>query len=770
MGSKDLIDMVVYGVLAAVPYLDLDILGVIAGIPLIGNLISWIPYIEPINLSNLDSTDFVILLILVIVPYVDLEVFKLAKKLGISGFESFDLTSEVRERAQGSYVDENGEIVMADGGVRNAGNHRGSSSRPSSFIMKLLMIGGPIAIVMFLVSSGYFDLGVDQLAFQVGGLNTPEIGATVAQGMKTLECVGNAACVRQWQFNNTQRPGSTEEGKEFNLQIKNFDVNDGFPLDVADRRADDRVPVDFTVNNPRHGLKGIEAHNVAYRIAVYDSTGSLLDDPECQTGWQPLGGEYANNDFGQNGTILPGGFATPLGTHSDLTIRECGMLQPALGVNRQVRLQLAYDYSSQSTLQVQAMSRDNMLSLEERPSFKESETADTPVKTYVNVESPITYRDNEDTGAESSVFGLRVGFETGQRDIKYRVHTEGFQLYDSGETIDVDNTESIDSGAVSCEDMRLEGTDQYDFSSEMTDYLNSRQSNSWFESNSGPSPARCSMVLEDPGSISPTGETLTFRIDANYTVLLEEVVEGFKVQNSKCSQYNCPMLVPQSHEEVQKGNLISSCESRSRVDANDGCTARNGDQWPDTAEDYALKEEVDSEIEEGETAVRWQNVLSAVNDEMPSAASTFEYQSEEIDSDTVVGVSLSSFTDVNTGVVGLRTSNGDLDFREVNYQICASEGDLKNSYPEQSGYGDNLIFSSIYKADCGNVLEGYLDSNTCQKGWRETLGDIADLDGAAFDSFSASCQQALREYRECDQGITGVRPQSNELTCISSGN
>jgi len=763
--------MIVYGALATVPYLDLDILGVIAGLPVIGHLIAWIPYIKPIHLSDLgDSTDFIILLVLVIVPYVDLEVFKLLEKFGIQGFESFDLTSEVRERAQGSYVNENGEIVTTDGGVQRRGNGGGSSSS-GSMIKKLLMIGGPIVIVMFLLGSGYGDLVANQVGFQVAGIDVPNIGATVAQGVKTLECVGNVACVRQWQFNNTQRPGSEEVGQEYNLKIENFDVNDGFPLDVANRQSDDRVPIDFSVYNPRHGLKGIEAQNVAYRVGVYDSKGSLLDNPGCQTGWLPLGGEYADNNFGQNGTILPGGFATPLGTHSELTLRECGILQPALGVNRRVKLQLAYDYSSQSTLQVQAMSRDNMLSLEQRPSFKKSQTADTPVKTYVNVESPITYRNDEATGeAESSIFGLRVGFETGQRDIKYRVHTEGFKLYDSGETIDVDSAGGFDSDAISCEDLNHQQNNRYTFSTEMTDYLDNRQEGAWFESNSGPSPARCSMVLENPGSISPTGETLTFRIDANYTVLLEEVATGFKVQNSQCTRYECPMLVPQSHEEVSTGNLISQCESSIRLDANKGCSARYGEDWPDTVQDYALKDDVDSKIEEGETAVIWENVLSAVSKEMPSGRSQFTYTTDGIDSDTVIGVELSSLTDVDTGVVGLTRSLGDIDTKEVYYQICSSEGNLQTRYPEQAGYGDNLVFASIYLAPCESILEEYLDSAGCQRSLTEFAADIASLDTANWEDVSNSCKSALREYRECSDGITAYRPDSHQLACISSGN
>lgn len=707
--------MVVYAVLGAIPYLDLDILGVIAGIPIIGHLISWIPYIEPIHLTEIaDSTEWVILIILVVVPYVDLEIFKLLEKFGIQGFESFDITSEARGD-QGSYVNEDGEIVMADGGKRRGGNSGGSSSGSGSFIKKILMIGGPILIAMLLLGgSGYLSLASSEVGYQAAGLDMPAIGATVAQGVKTAECFGDAACVRQWQFNNTQRPGSEEVGQEYKLNIDNFDVNDGFPLDVANRKKGDRVPIDFSVYNPRHGLKGIEARNVAYRIGVYDNLGSVTGLPECQTGWKPLGGEYADNDFGENGTILPGGFATPLGTHSDLTLENCSLLQPALGIKRRIKLQIAYDYSSQSTLQVQAMSNENMRSLEERPSFKKSQTADTPVKTYVNVESPITYRVNEDGGAESSVFGVRLGFETGQRDIKYRVDTEDFQLYDSGQTVDVETSDAVDSEVISCEDLRSQGGNRYTFSEDMTEYLSSRQSGSWFESKSGPSPARCSMVLENPGSISPTGETLTFRIDANYTVMLEEIVGGFKIQNSRCERFACPMLVPESHEGVEDGGLISKCDTRKRVDANNGCGARMGEDWRNVGIDYALNSSIDSIIEQGETAYK----LNTLLEDLPGYVES-SYSKEDI----VIGLESENVQKLKNGekesfaaLSTLQTRNygQDVEYKQINKVLCSNDDSSKNEFRKtwnSKHLGDLIYFNQRIPQNCAqeNVADFVLE-------------------------------------------------------------
>ena len=601
------------------------------------------------------------------------------------------------------YEDENENLIMADGGVPGSSSTSDSSGGLVSTLLKFSLFVIPIVVVFLLLSgSGYLTLAGNQAGFQLGFLSAPEIGATVAQAAKTAECLGNAACVRQWQFNNTQRPGSEAVGQEYSLQISEFEVNDGFPLDVANRRAGDRIPADFSVYNPRRGLKGIEARNVAYRIRIFDGTGTLLNLPECQTGWMPLGGEYADNDFGQNGTILPGGFATPLGTHSSLNLENCGLLQPALGIQRRVKLQLAYDYSSQSTLQVQAMSEENMRSLEQRPGFEKSQTADTPVKTYVNVESPITYRRSSDGGAESSVFGVRLGFETGQSGIKYRVNVDDFELYDSGETIDVTTSDAVNSSVISCEDLKLVEGDRYTFSDNMTDYLSSRQSDSWFESDSGPSPARCSMVLENPESISPTGETLTFRVDANYTIMLEEQVDNFEVQNSRCSQFECPMLVPYSHDRSgDDGPLLSQCDTGERVDANNGCGARLGEEWTNVAGDYAINPSVDSEIERGETAYNINNVL----DDLPGyVESSFNLE------ETVVGLEQQIVSKLRNdeaesfaalSVVNEREGGKDIEYEQIDVLLCSSQPEDRFRELWNSNNDGNILYFNPFVKECG---------------------------------------------------------------------
>ena len=697
-----------YAIYGVVPYLDLDILGVLAVyMPFLGDL----PLVEPLHINEQSTFQKVLLLALIVVPYFDLEWMKF---LGVNPLES-------EGSNQGSYVDESGQI-RTDGGINtgsSGGNRSGGGS--GSGVKKILMIGFPIvAVVLLLGGTGYMSLASSEVGFQLAGLNTPAIGDTIAQAGTTVQCLGDAACVRQWQFNNTERPGSEEVGQEYSLEIENFAVNDGFPLDIANRRESDRIPADFSAYNPRHGLKGIEARNVAYRVRVYDGLGSLVGLPECQTDWKPLGGEYAENDFSNNGTILPGGFATPLGTNNELTLENCGLLQPALGIKRAVRLQLAYDYSSQSTLQVQAMSQEHLRSLDERPGFKKSQTADTPVKTYINVESPITYRRNDDGSAESSVFGVRVGFETGQSGVKYRVNTEDFKLYDSSQTVDVENAESIDSGIISCEDIRREGTDQYTFSENMTEYLSNRQSDSWFESDSGPSPARCSMVLENPRSISPTGETLTFRIDANYTVMLEETVDGFEVQNSRCTQYECPMLVPDSHEGVEEGDLISECDTGIRVDANNGCGARLGQDWQNIDLDYAINDNIDAKIENGETAFK----LKSFFEDLSEKPGSYVENSINVE-DTVIGLEREIARDLKSDEVESfaalttlesRNNGQDVEYQQVDRVLCSNDDVSKSEFRQiwqNKNQGQLLYFNQPTPQNCAQedladfVLEWY---------------------------------------------------------------
>lgn len=781
------------------------ILWEVLGPPWIGDLEVWgalanffpvltkAPGVEPIKVLDLSLGKKILWAIFVICPYVlDSEVFKIFGK---------DLFVTDKGPGLDPLYDRSSGNINRQG--RNPGRRRDEGFPIGKYAVKSAKIIAVLAIVgvgFFTLTgvaggSGYSDLIANSLGYQAAGVNSPAIGDTLAQAGKTVECLGNAACVRQWQFNNTQRPGSEEVGQEYSLEIENFDVNDGFPLDVANRRNDSRVPADFSVYNPRHGLKGIDATNVAYRIGVYDNIGSITGKPECKTEWKPLGGKYANSNLEENGTILPGGFATPLGTHSELTLGKCGLLQPALGLRRRVKLQIAYDYSSQSTLQVQAMSRQNMLSLDKRPSFKKSQTADTPVKTYVNVESPITYRINDAGSPESSIFGLRVGFETSQKGIKYRVNSSEFRLIDSGQTVDVDS-KNIGS-AVSCEDLsRIDESDEYNFSGEMSNYLKNRQSDSWFESGSGPSPARCSMVLENARSISPTGETLTFRIDANYTVMLEKMVDGFEAQNSRCTRFECPMLVPQSHPEARDNpeddGLLSKCESSTRIDANNGCGARLGKDWPRVSADYAMKNELDSRIEEGETAYKLSNLMTELKNQDRSDSVINVTESDNIsdhlgidDSEewnpnkTVVGAEQEKVEERGgKAIVSQNIRGQDIQVEQVDFNICqvnATEVDKAAEYWGEGNRGEVIYFTTGV-ADCESRIKKVLEKQL--KDQIICGGKLAATSGSILLYNSITGDKALPDECESDNvrelvspcgGGVKIMTRAGEIKCVQQG-
>jgi len=67
-----------------------------------------------------------------------------------------------------------------------------------------------------------------------------------------------------------------------------------------------------------------------------------------------------------------------------------------------------------------------------------------------------------------------------------------------------------------------------------------------------------------------------------------------------------------------------------------------GENWVDVELDYALEGDVDAKIEEGETAVKWTNLLNVVNNQRSGGQESFNYKSDSIGSNTVIGVDLDS--------------------------------------------------------------------------------------------------------------------------------
>ena len=381
---------------------------------------------------------------------------------------------------------------------------------------------------------------------------TAEMRMVEQAGAKVGCALQGPACLRQWRLNNTARPGSEDVGEEYKLKVDEFSMGGQGGVDIAYKKPSYEIPTSFLLLNTRHGLKGIDANDVKWRVRIGDADRSGKKS-YCSTGWQGVG-----DTVGGEGTILPGtSFSPRLNDLEDLTLQECEMLNPALGHDYTGELDVKYDYSSQSTLYVRAMSRKNMRDEDITPEFKKSETADTPVETFINVKEPITYIEESNTpegqGMRSVPFTVKVGTNTDMYDVEYRVHADDFRVMDSSRTQTV--AEGDEEGScIGLESDNAEGENAYGLSDRTQDRMDARinpdDSSTWFYKDNNPTPARCTFELSDPGLISATGETLTMRVDANYTVVIEETSDPFEVKNTMCaSGINCPVLFTITGEE-----------------------------------------------------------------------------------------------------------------------------------------------------------------------------------------------------------------------------
>jgi hypothetical protein len=471
-------------------------------------------------------------------------------------------------------------------------------------------------------------------------------------------------CLRELQANNTQRPGSESVGVEFGLEIEDFSVNSGHVFDISGRYKDDTVPVSFDVYNPVKNFRGIDAYNVQYRM-TFDGGETCIANGDSGSWGEPLG-DNPGETKGSGGAIPAGSFDRPVGTLNDLTLENCGMLQPALSIYRTVRLQLLYDYSSQSTLQFQAMSEEYMMEEGLRPDPEKSQTANTPVKTYVNVQSPVVFQDRNGVRAPD-VVPVYVGFETDKLDINYKIDVDELRIISSDAMIDVDTAEERYGRSFNgdCHDLKHEGNGVYTLndSSSSIRNLEEVQNDSWWSSGAGPSPFRCDMMI-DPGSssgtgpinsISPTGETLTMRVDANYTLRLSSQSQNFEVKNTRCVAGNleCPLIV--TANETDGSTLRNTCNSNWRIDASSGCTVvENQNKWgnPERVNNGTNYKRY---IENREYAY----YLSNIRDELISApeSSPNSYINEELyNPDAAVGLELNKLQDQNF-VAGLNTDS-----------------------------------------------------------------------------------------------------------------
>ncbi len=560
---------------------------------------------------------------------------------------------------------------------------------------------------------------------------TAERNAIRMAGARVSCALEGPACLREYQMNNTERPGSESVGQSFGLEIENFDVNDGHNLDVSGRGPEDDLRVGFNVYNPVRGLKGIDAHGVEYRVTVDN------DRTECQTEWTSLGGEFAqesdidDDSSSTRGTILAGDFAQPLGGMEGLTLGECGLMQPSLGTDSNAELEVRYNYSSQSTLQIQAMSEDYMLEQGMRPDPASSDTADTPVKTFINTRSPIIYRDFDGT-RRPDVFPVSIGFETDDLNVGYEVIPEDLVIDSSTLLSDAENTERWDTEAssASCDALELvdEENNIYELADDELDLLDTDRQ---YTLDVGPSPIECDMLIEDPESISPSGETVNLQVDANYTVTLSSRGDSFETERLDCARgdFNCPLIVTEDQEEyIDEENdekmFKSTCDSSWSIDASRGCTVIEGDsenpwQNPEIMRDGNHEAFRDGQINNNEQAYRLSNLIDQLEDNVERDNDTPVYGEDPyynnldnipVNPDEVVAGVDPEDVDDPIGKALIADSDG-VHFEEIRAEFCHDTGTRNwfDKYLEDRGYSeDEVIFFSPEIIDGDEVRSGDL--------------------------------------------------------------
>lgn len=446
---------------------------------------------------------------------------------------------------------------------------------------------------------------------------SPQVMA-VQSAVAQAGCLMQPECFREWQANNTRRPGSDEVGQEFQLNIDQFEVNQGQgEFNIAFTPRDFQLPFRFRLSNTRHNLLGITAENVHYRVSVV-SNEQGLDNPHCTTGWHELG----DIEPGRAGDLAQAAEGEDSPVRQNINLENCEILQPALGIHRDIVLEVNYDYFSQSTIEVQAMESENVGEIID-PHIKESETADTPVQSYINVQEPIEFRENDDGTRDPIPFRVDFGIYTDE-DVRYQIpDPESILVRGSTQTDIIDDQ--------TCDLERTNRENVYQLSEERLELLRTAQEEggAWFHRHDNPPPFSCRMEIEQEhvDTISRSGQTLSMGIEANYSIITDEASQGFEVHNDECPDFECPTLITEQQKEEldaavdQPGTSASdygysnwesymddkymtTCDRTIRIDARDGCGVRSEpEEWELIS--GPMKQEGFDTIEDGETAYSW---------------------------------------------------------------------------------------------------------------------------------------------------------------------
>jgi len=579
-----------------------------------------------------------------------------------------------------------------------------------------------------------------------GNLVPPGVSRSISQTGAKLGCMlEGPQCLRQWQLNNTVRPGSEARGERYELQISQFSLGTD-TVDVAYKEAGYTLPVNFLVENTRNGLKGINARNVSYQISISDS-----EKEYCSTGWKNISSFDDERNY-----ILPGLGVSPTESMEQLNLGNCELLQPSLGQNLVMDLQVQYNYASQATLYVDAMSREHRREQGIEPGFKKSETADTPVQSYINVNSPITFYETEGGDRNAVPFAARFGFETPGFNSKYRIMPESIQIADSSVTTHTDTCTGLE------QDTDV-GENYYEISENAKERITRRQQDRWFSSDVEPAPLRCTMKIDedDLGQISPTGEQLIMRIDGNYTIVKEDQMTGFDVQNTMCTRFNCPMLVTEEFNESSPYNLHSTCSTEMTVDARDGCgliDPSGSSGWRERSP--VLVDGQPVTIEEGKTARKAGNILDGSGE-----LDMFDHIARnrgnlQVGSEDPVGAPNLERRDTNSnGVIYYQDTNnpGNIQVETVRYQLCSQA-------TEKTGIGDLNAAASEFMSEWGsrndnmNPVKVGMTSTSCSglSGTSSYGGSYGGYPGTSGSGSSGSGTSVSDKVNSCN-GVVVTR-------------
>ena len=598
----------------------------------------------------------------------------------------------------------------------------------------------------FGVAAGYgADIGGMLSTGPEANLDAPsaELNALKLAGAR-IECMlQGPQCMTEWRRNNTERPGAESKGVEFGLEIEDFTVNSGQTLDISTRSQDDTIPMRFDVYNPIQGLKGIEARDAQYRVAIDGGPTT-----SCVTDWKDLGGQFVGDS---DNSIAPGGFVRPGGELEDLTLKNCGALQPGYNQDMSAELEIKYEYSSQSTLQFRAMEQSYRNEEGIDPDTEESVTADTPVRTYINVQSPITFRNPQNgNGRAPFPFPIFVGFETTRFDLEYQVRPNDLKIYSSDLLTDVNRVkpsdfnievdEENDKFDETCSGLTHQSGNVYTLSDSVKERIkNEQERGEWHTKGLGPTEAQCSMVLapDTINSISETGETLSMRIDGNYTVRLSSSTEDFDITNSRCGprQYSCPFIVTKNEEEAENGKLSAECSTEIAVDATDGCTViENTEQWASNPLPVNRDNQLSNTIENRETAY---NLGDLVNNRITEKEPSGEYiqfnnfvegRGNAYSDDAAVGLEPRNVKEANQSntayaITASESANPQAEINTIeDYYLC--EGEDAESFVSAVMDTENVIYYKVPTISCGPSL------------WEQLTGSVEECSKDQVQAFN----------------------------------